>query len=314
MGLWRDRLGRKLRPPRRLTVTRSGRVYLAITIGVGLGALNTGNNLLYLVLGFLLALIVLSGVLSELTLRDLQVRRLLPDGVFATEPFALRYEVTRARGRGFALELREADGLTGDAAWVPWVMAGTPVVVRADASAPHRGPLRLTGVRASTRFPFGLFEKSRTLDLEHGLTVWPRRGFTCEPPGATEGRSVGEDARPRGRDGSGDLLDLRELGDGEDARHVHWKKSAAMGQLLRVERERDERPQYTLHVEATAPGEALERACEETAALTHRLLGEGAEVGLVAGGRKIRPGAGAGHERRLLTALAFVGFEPPEQR
>ncbi len=67
-----------------------GRVYLVLTVGIGVGALNTGNNLLYLVLGFMLALIVLSGVLSERVVKDLRVRRLLPDGVWATEPFALR--------------------------------------------------------------------------------------------------------------------------------------------------------------------------------------------------------------------------------
>ena len=81
-------------PPRRLRVTRVGRTYLVITLGIGLGALNTGNNLLYLVLGFLLSVIVLSGVLSERVLRDVTVRRLLPDGAFAARalPPALRGE------------------------------------------------------------------------------------------------------------------------------------------------------------------------------------------------------------------------------
>ena len=53
------------KPPRTMTITRVGRTYLVITMGVGLGALNTGNNLLYLVLGFLLSLIIASGVLSS---------------------------------------------------------------------------------------------------------------------------------------------------------------------------------------------------------------------------------------------------------
>ena len=42
-----------------------GRTFLVVTVGVGLGALNTGNNLLYLVLGMMLSLIVVSGVLSS---------------------------------------------------------------------------------------------------------------------------------------------------------------------------------------------------------------------------------------------------------
>ena len=42
-----------------------GRTYLVLTVGVGFGAINTGNNLLYLLLGLMLSTIVTSGVLSE---------------------------------------------------------------------------------------------------------------------------------------------------------------------------------------------------------------------------------------------------------
>src|SRR5262249_47735545 len=47
-GPYWPRLRRWLRPPRTLKITRSGQVYLLLTLGVGLGALNTGNNLLFL--------------------------------------------------------------------------------------------------------------------------------------------------------------------------------------------------------------------------------------------------------------------------
>jgi len=43
---------------RRLVFTRAGRWYTALTIGIGLAAINTGNNLLFLVLGLLLASII----------------------------------------------------------------------------------------------------------------------------------------------------------------------------------------------------------------------------------------------------------------
>ena len=297
------------RAPRTLKVTRVGRTYLVITLGIGLGALNTGNNLLYLVLGFLLSVIVLSGVLSERVLSDVTVRRLIPDGVFAGEPFALRYEVGRAKGHAFALTLRELPGTLEGSAWVSSVGAGQREVTRARATAPRRGPLRLTGVKVSTTFPFGLFEKARTIPLDDLLLVWPRRGFTCEVPHSSAGVHVGDLGQSRHRDGGGDLLGLRELGDDEDARRIHWKKSAAVGQLLKVEREREDRQQFTLRVDRQALSEALERACEETAALTHALLGAGHEVGLEAFDRRIRPAAGSGHERRLLSALAWLGHD-----
>ncbi|MBK7863262.1 MAG: DUF58 domain-containing protein [Archangiaceae bacterium] len=301
----------KWRAPRTLKVTRSGRTFLVVTVGVGLGALNTGNNLLYLILGLLLSLIVASGLLSERSLRDVQVKRLLPDAAHAGEPFALRYLVTRREGWGFALTLRELGvGLKGHA-FVPMVSAAEPVTVRAQMVAERRGPLALTEVEVSTIFPFGLFSKTRRVELDELLLVFPRRGFACIEPDAAQGAPAGDGGNPRRRDGTGDLLGLRELSEGEDARRVHWIKSATLGKLLKVEREREERRQFVLKVAGSLDPASLELRCEEVAALTRRLLSQGHEVGLDTGGQRIRPGGGPGHERRVLSALAWVGFDAP---
>src|SRR4030095_759081 len=71
------RVQRWLRPPRALRAARAGWLFFVLTMGVGFAALNTGNNLLYLVFSFLLAFLVLSGVLSEAALRRIEVRRRL---------------------------------------------------------------------------------------------------------------------------------------------------------------------------------------------------------------------------------------------
>src|SRR5262245_81585 len=68
----------RLKTSRRLKFTREGKFFVGITLGVGFAAINTGNNLLYLLLGMLLALIIVSGLMSELSLRDLTVIRRLP--------------------------------------------------------------------------------------------------------------------------------------------------------------------------------------------------------------------------------------------
>src|SRR5512147_2227428 len=75
---WIERVSRRVRLPRRLRITREGKYYVGITLGVGFAGINTGNNLLYLLLGLLLALIVISGVLSEMSLRHLRITRRLP--------------------------------------------------------------------------------------------------------------------------------------------------------------------------------------------------------------------------------------------
>jgi uncharacterized protein (DUF58 family) len=303
-----ERLRRSLNPGQALRVTPMGRVYLLLTVGIGIGALNTGNNLLYLVLGFMLASIVVSGVLSERIIWDLTVRRLLPDGAFAHEPFALRYEVRRRRGHAFAVHVRETGSLTSDVAWAPVVSAGKPVVVRATATAPRRGPWALEAVEVSTTFPFGIFEKKRTLQVADTLLVYPRRGFACEPPGLNERRHQGDAAGAKQRDGTADMADLRELVEGEDARRVHWRRSASLGKLVVVEREREERRQHVLHVDVKRSMEELDLACEQAAGQARLLLSRGWDVGLDVGSSRVRPASGAHHERRILSALARAGF------
>lgn len=305
---WRMRLRVWFRPPRRLKVTRTGRTFLVVVFGVGLGALNTGNNLLYLVLGLLLSLIVVSGILSERSLRGLTVRRIGAEAAWAEEPFAFRWAVRRDKGQSFALQLSEMGGALAGEGFIPILDAGEEVVVRSDVVADKRGPLKLHGVAVTTTFPFGLFAKTREYDFADVLLVYPRRVPSKVPPNTLEQGPLGEVGDPRRSDGSADVLGLRELLDGEDARRVHWLKSAAAGKWLKVLREREERRAYVLKV-SEAKAEKLDRECEQVAALAQRLLDEGHEVGIETAGSKLRPAPGAAQKRRILQALSWAGYE-----
>jgi uncharacterized protein (DUF58 family) len=290
-------------------VTPSGRTFLVLTVGVGVGALNTGNNLLYMLLGLQLSTIVVSGVLSEMSLRSVRVRRLGSDAAFAQEPFTWRWALSREGGRSYALSVSELDGPLSGEGHIAVLEPGKETLVRSAMLAAERGPVRLTAVRVSTVFPLGLFRKSRLFHMEDVLWVYPRR---IRPRGELPSlptASFGARADPRHADGDGEVHSLRPLRPGEDARRVHWVKSASAGTLLRVDRERERRPSYTLTVPSGLSVRALDAPCEEAAAFAHRLLCEGWEVGLTSGTVRLRPGAGLQHERRILKALAQVGFD-----
>jgi uncharacterized protein (DUF58 family) len=305
------RVRRWFRPPRTLRITRAGRTYLVLTMGIGLGALNTGNNLLYLVLGVQLATIVASGLLSEASLRGLHIRRLGAEAPHAGEPFVYRWAVSRQRGTAFALHFSETHADLEGSASLALLRPGEEVVVRGRLLASRRGPYALQAVQVTTTFPLGLFSKGRVLDIPGELLVYPRR----VPPHrdhvtATSGRGD-QAARQPPRDGDGDTAGLRPLREGEDARRVHWLKSAQRGELLRVQRDAEETHSVMLYLDVRAPGDALERSCEDVAARAHALFAHGANVGLEAGGERLLPSHGPHHERRVMGALARAGFEEP---
>src|SRR3989304_2290822 len=100
---------RRPRFARSVKVTSVGIRYLLLCLAVGLAAVNTGNNLLYLLFAMMLSLILVSGVLSERALRRLTVTRTLPPRLFAGTPIPCRVTVANARRwmPSFSLRLRE---------------------------------------------------------------------------------------------------------------------------------------------------------------------------------------------------------------
>jgi uncharacterized protein (DUF58 family) len=294
---------------RRLRLTRDGWYFCILTIGVGAAALNTGNNLLFLVLGLLLATIVLSGVLSERTLQGISVRREPLRDPCAGEPFTVSIRI-RNRKRfwpSFALVLREPDGpVAGSMARALIVEPAQEQIISYRAVAPHRGHYVLWRLEVSTEFPFGLFRKIRDVAVDDELWVLPRRVRVAER-WATGGPREG--TRPEGRPGHGDeLLGLTDLRPGDDRRSVHWRKSASVGRLLKIERERERRRRITLVVDNrvgnAAPG--FEDTVAEAASLARLLASRGIDVGLSTSGALRRPAAGSAHLRRLLRDLAAL--------
>jgi uncharacterized protein (DUF58 family) len=123
----------------------------------------------------------------------------------------------------------------------------------------------------------------------------------------------GDEGNPRHTKGSGDVAGLSPLRDGEDARHIHWLRSAALGHWVRLDREREERRTFVLEATGAGPPGRVDRACEQLAARARSLLAAGHEVGLTTPRTKILPASGPGQERRILDALTLLGFQDEER-
>jgi uncharacterized protein (DUF58 family) len=78
-------------------VTRAGMVYVVVILVIGIAALNTGNNLLYIIVASMLAAIVVSGVASALILRKLELEVRVPEHVFAERPLLARIVLRNRR-------------------------------------------------------------------------------------------------------------------------------------------------------------------------------------------------------------------------
>ncbi len=328
-GSWWDALFSRGKPSRRLKFTREGKFFVGITLGVGFAAINTGNNLLYLLLGLLLALIVVSGIMSELSLRDLTVVRRLPPRAQVGRAHLVEIEVFNHKGRvpSYAIEVEDLRaGQPADKRCFFLKISPKSAQVAAYRRTPQRrGRDRHVGFRIATRFPFGLFEKSREVAAEGDLIIYPAADpvkLGQPPPGRDAG---GESAFGRGH--GEDHYGLRAVRDGEDQRDVHWKKSASTGHLVRRERARDVHPESALRLDVKRPAHldrgasddfsaGFERRIREIAsrAVAHIKRGDRVKL-IVSSGEVVRADKTTGSDN-LLRYLALVdwveeGARPP---
>lgn len=285
--------------------TREGGWYLAVLAGVLVAAVNTGNNLLYVVLAMLMAIMIVSNLLAEWNLRSLRLRRRLPPELFAgaAASGALCVENHRRWGRSFALQIIDLDGGSGELARavVPAVEPGGEAEAPATWRFPQRGPAGLRRLRVESRFPFGLLRRWRTFDVHEEVLVYPtlRRGLSPERGGAP----FGARPDPQGRGGDGDLVGLREYSPGDPLRDLHWLTSARVGRPVVVIREALRRVEVIVRV-PPVEGEALERALSEAAMEIVRHTAEGHAVGLELGAERRPARVGERWRRALLDALA----------
>ncbi len=285
-GAWGGRLALPMslsrwQPRRTIRPTREGWWCLAVTVGLGLTAMNTGNNLLYLLESMILALIVVSGVLSEQSLRGLRVTPVVPDGIYAGAPCTVgaRLVNTKRRRPSFSIGLDRAG--TGERlAYVTRLGPGEERLLTWEETLPRRGRHRVTGVRLTTRFPFGLFLKASRATGADEVIVYPRR---VPAPSALLRQASGVGSAPASRRGRGhDVHDLRGYRSGDDPRLIHWRVSARTGTLTvrEMEAESAQDAYLVLRGDGAADAERLETALAEAAAVASVLLGRGARVGL----------------------------------
>lgn len=221
-------------------ITRSGWIYILGTLLVALAALNTGNNLLFLILACLIALILMSGILSTVCLSGVELKLEMPEHIFAgqTERAEVELKNEKLTMPSFSLTVEAVTPKKTDAAaamlqsrvYFPYLPRQEALRQRVPVTFPHRGVYRQNTFRIVTRFPFGFLQKARRLEMKKEILVYPSVETVADFQEIFAGVEGALESMTKGR--GQDLYALREYLPTDSARHVHWKASARLGSLM----------------------------------------------------------------------------------
>jgi uncharacterized protein (DUF58 family) len=286
--------------------------FLAAVPLLGIAALNTGNNAIYLLLSLSMGAFVASGALSRHTLSRVRVCLVVPGEVYAGAPTVLRLEVAnQSRWLPAAAVVCRLAGMPGSV-FVARVPPRRSVEVALPTVFPRRGRRPLPPVVVEVRLPLNFFVKSVRWPQNGEVLVYPRRVRVGVIRWARMTRRVAVTVRGRGRRG-GEVEQLREFHPGDDKRDIHWKQTARQQRFIVMERRELALPSRYLALDRqlarrndTVNLARFEDLVSEVFSCAFAELRRGRPVGLIVGGSVTPPATGSSHVRRVFEQLALV--------
>ncbi len=212
----------------RTTPARDGILFLLLTFIVGFAALNTGNNLIYLIFGMMISLVVISGILSMINLSGISVETKRLPSLFALTPAPAVFTVKNDK---FIPSYSLTITMGNSSSFSSYVPARGEREIKLNCFFKHRGWNSFPELSVSTKFPFGFFGKwIKVSPGREKVLVYPRINDISSVQLASDD-IIGE--IPSGKPGQGDeLRTIREYEYGDNTKHIDWKKTAKVRKMM----------------------------------------------------------------------------------
>ncbi|MBV5339038.1 MAG: DUF58 domain-containing protein [Deltaproteobacteria bacterium] len=274
-----------------------------MTLLLGFAAVNTGNNLLFLVVSGLLAFMSVTGLAGMYNIKKLIPALHPPEEIFAgiPAPFRLSLLNTKQYLPTFLIRL---ECFSGQSVVFPVIQKKSTVDSTVLFTFSQRGQVSLGRITISSPYPVGFFTRYWNFENDSQVTVFPR-------PIATDSRGSGEDSPAtgaglcRGRGLSGELERIYPYSGSEPLRMIHWKHSARSYDLMVKSFGRYIVAPLLIDLDMLSE-QGVEERLSRAAWLVQRWVSK-RPVGLRLGGRTLPAGIGKRHGLILLKELALYG-------
>jgi uncharacterized protein (DUF58 family) len=304
-------------------ITGGGALFTLAILAIGLAAVLSTNNLLFLIVSAMLATLMVSGLVSRLCLAGLELDFLVPEHVPAGRyvPGKLFVRNTKWLMPSFSVRVEAIRAPQSPAlrsgVYFPLIAGRATLEGTVDVRFPKRGAYRQNSFAFSTAFPFGFLEKTARVTLRRETVVYPcvdpHPGFDDLLLGITG--EIETHYRGLGKD----FYRIRPYEALESARHVDWKATAHVGSLQVREFAREQEQTVEMFLDRDVPASLdawFEHAVDCCAFLSWRLSNQGISIHFRAQNYAFRqPEDGDIHTILKYLALVYPqragGAEPP---
>lgn len=212
-----------------MRVHRSGAVYIAASIILGVLSINSGNNFHYLAAAAMLGFMLASGLAGLANINSAEISLDFPDDMYAGIPFLLTVEV-RNRSRRKPLYLIELQ-IDEKLLMFPVVAPDKTSRMSIAFSFPKRGKQEIKKILLFSVFPFNFFTRYRSIDGDLSCVVFPAPLHPSGEQVFLQGGCESINARTALINAEEDIVGVRPYIEGDKMRQIHWKSSARTGKL-----------------------------------------------------------------------------------
>lgn len=275
-----------------------------MTVLIGFSAVNTGNNLVYIVASALLSTMLVSGIFGRRNLLAIDAILEFPGEVFAGADVPVRVKLVNNRKFMPAFLIRvHAEGRE---ALFPFTGVRSQCSDYIVMQFPDRGIHRIPGLYISSVFPFNFFTRSRRIFRETSVVVFPKPA-ECPASAAEDAPNPSRGEISTDTPGyESDLIAIRDYVPGDPPKYISWKSTAKTGILKTREFSAIEMRQVLIDFDRLDKRN-LERTISRVAFIVLKLFRARVPVGLKIEGETFKPGLSPAHKNTMLTKLALYG-------
>jgi uncharacterized protein (DUF58 family) len=294
-----------------MKLTREGKRFLLAAVLIAVAAVNTGNNLIYLILSLMLSFIALSYLILRLNLAGLVLDVSVAGSVFAGEEVDLELLVhNNKKIPVYSVIIATADST--EQVYCEEISGRGVFRGRIRMVFKKRGLYGYKDFVVQSGFPFILFRKSMSVNVACQVLVYPK---LCDIRDMLEVIASRQKEGVVAVRGSGDeIYSLRDYQYGDDWRRIHWKASARQDRFFIREYAEYASQNITILLDNLLPHdrELFETVVSISASIAQHFIEWGYSVRLLASGKTIPFGGGNEHLRSVLDMLALIAEQEGE--